>query len=463
MLFQRNSILFIREAIDIGIIIISFILSIQLGSGGSTISLSDLYLMFWLIISWLFTAHTLKLYDEFRSRDSSYEIILFSKVILVQAIFLVVVIYIFQYEIPRSVILFYCVTISISGSFFKFVIRKILNRFRMKGKNIQRLLIIGAGDVGRRFFDSIQRNPHFGYEAIGFLDDKKPETMNGEYIGPISELNRLLTESQIENVIVALPNYAYSKLEEIVRICENHTTRIKIIPDYFRFGSNRLHVSMFGPFPVLSVRQDRINEVHWRLIKRSFDFIFSLLVTLFLLSWFVPFMALVIKITSKGPVFFKQERWGRDNKKFQAYKFRSMVVESQDIDEDGNYIQASKDDPRITRLGRLIRKTNIDELPQFINVLKGDMSVVGPRPHPTPLNISSRDKIDKYMLRHLVKPGITGWAQVSGYRGETKNLAEMEKRVEFDLWYIENWSLGLDVQIMFLTVWRMLTGDKKAY
>jgi len=417
----------------------------------------------WLIISWFFTARTLKLYDEFRSRDSSFEIILFSKAIPLQAISFVLIIFLLKYDIPRSIVLYYSIILLITGTISKYIIRRILNEFRQKGRNIRHLLIIGAGEVGRRFYDSVQKNPHFGYNVIGFLDDKKPLSMNGEYIGPISELNRLLSEIPIENVIIALPNYAYSKLEEVVRTCEKYTTRVKIIPDYFRFGSNKLNVSMFGPFPVLSVRQDRINEFIWRLIKHGFDFVFSLLVLVFILSWFIPLMGIIIKISSKGPIFFKQERWGRDNRKFLTYKFRSMIVESKDVDENGDYNQASKDDPRITRLGKFIRRTNIDELPQFINVIKGEMSVVGPRPHPTPLNISSREKIDKYMLRHLVKPGITGWAQINGYRGETKDTKKMQKRIEYDLWYIENWSFALDIQIIALTVWRMLKGDPKAY
>jgi len=170
-----------------------------------------------------------------------------------------------------------------------------------------------------------------------------------------------------------------------------------------------------------------------------------------------------IKLSSKGPVFFKQVRWGRDNIKFTAYKFRSMVTESKDVGRNGKYQQATKDDPRITSVGKFLRKTNLDELPQFINVLKGEMSIVGPRPHPEPLNLESKDHVKLYMLRHLVKPGITGWAQVNGLRGETKEIDLMQKRVEHDVWYIENWSFSTDIYIIFLTVWNMVKGDPNAY
>ena len=186
--------------------------------------------------------------------------------------------------------------------------------------------------------------------------------------------------------------------------------------------------------------------------KRAFDFVFSLLVFIVVLSWLVPLIGFIIKLTSSGPIFFKQERWGRDNKRFFAYKFRSMVNDCMDFDSNGNFLQVTKNDPRITRIGKFLRKTNLDELPQFINVLFGKMSVVGPRPHPTLLNIQGQKNIKQYMLRHLVKPGITGWAQVNGFRVETKEKIMMRNRVKYDLWYIENWTFWLDLQIVFLTV-----------
>jgi len=199
------------------------------------------------------------------------------------------------------------------------------------------------------------------------------------------------------------------------------------------------------------------------LLKRTFDIFFSILFFLFIGIWIFPLIGFLIKITSRGPIFFKQERWGLNNKKIICYKFRSMIKESSDIDEDGKYNQAQKDDPRITLIGRILRKTNMDELPQFWNVLIGNMSVVGPRPHPTQLNLESMETVDNYMLRHKVIPGITGLAQVNGCRGETKTTEDMQRRVNFDLYYIQRWNFWLDLQIIIQTVINIFRGDQNAY
>jgi putative colanic acid biosynthesis UDP-glucose lipid carrier transferase len=414
-------------------------------------------------MNWVFAARSFKVYDDFRSRNFIYEVIPFAKAVLSEAIGLIVILFILKYNVSRIVIVYFVLLLGITGISQKFIVRKVLNYLRRKGRNQRNMLIIGAGDVGKQFYDTVMDNPHFGYNIHGFLDDKRPEWIDGEYRGPISELNKILTETQIDNVIIALPNYAYGKLEEVINVCERYTTRVKIIPDYFKFSSSKYNVTMFGKFPMFSIREDTINEIHWRLLKRLFDIVFSSIVFIVLLSWMIPLIGLIIKLTSPGPIFFKQERWGRDNHKFFTYKFRSMANNCKEIDENGNFIQATKNDPRITKIGKFLRRTNFDELPQFINVILGNMTIVGPRPHPTPLNIQSKKDIKQYMLRHLVKPGITGWAQVNGYRGETKDKKLMQKRVEYDLWYIENWTFWLDIQIIIQTVWHMIKGDPNAY
>lgn len=195
--------------------------------------------------------------------------------------------------------------------------------------------------------------------------------------------------------------------------------------------------------------------------KRSFDILFSLLFLVLIFSWLAPIIALLIKLNSKGPIFFKQDRWGLNNEKIVCYKFRTMRHASAELESE--FKQAGKNDERVTSLGRFLRKTSLDELPQFLNVLRGDMSVVGPRPHPIPLSIESKDIVQNYMMRHLVKPGITGWAQVNGSRGEVQSPEEMRRRVAFDLWYIENWSFWLDCQIIFQTIVNLLKGDERAY
>jgi putative colanic acid biosynthesis UDP-glucose lipid carrier transferase len=187
------------------------------------------------------------------------------------------------------------------------------------------------------------------------------------------------------------------------------------------------------------------------------------LVIIFILSWLLPIIAIAIKLDSKGKVFYKPERWGRNNNRIKLYKFRSMHENCSQNDINGKHRQATKNDPRITRVGKFLRRTNLDEFPQFINVFLGNMTIVGPRPHSTSLNLESKELIDKYMMRHLVKPGISGWAQVNGLRGETKETGEMQSRINFDIWYIENWSIWLDLQIIFLTIRNMIQGDPKAF
>lgn len=421
-----------------------------------------LYLI--LILLWIFIARNFGLYDEFRSRDFTIELVNTIRSVFSLAIFTIILIFFYKDTyLSRTFVLVFLISSLLLLSIQKFGMRQLLNYLRKKGRNLRNILIIGAGEVGKKFKKTIESNPHFGYKLIGFLDDNKDIELNGEYLGKIDELENILENNVVENVIVALPNYAAKKIEDVVKVCENYTTRVKIIPDYFNFISEKYYVEMFGPFPVVSVRRDRLNEFQWRVLKRVFDLIFTSLLFILFFSWFWPIIMVLIKLDSKGPIFFKQERWGRDNKKFFTYKFRSMIPESTDVDCNGKYQQASKDDPRITKFGKFLRRTNIDELPQFINVLLGQMSVVGPRPHPTPLNLESKDKFKKYLLRHLAKPGITGWAQVNGFRGETRDPEKMEERIKHDIWYIENWSFWLDIRIIFLTIIRTLKGDKEAY
>ena len=467
MLLQKNSLLSFRILIDSVVLIIVFLIAVwwqPAGFKSHWLSNSEGYTLIFLALIWYFSARANGLYDEFRSRDFSFEFGAKLKTVLAQSNVAISFLFFLQLNFhARSFILIYILLLMITIILERYIFRKILENYRKRGLNLRNLLIVGAGELGKGFFDSISNNIHFGYRLIGFLDDEKKPHLNGEYLGKIDELDFILHNHQVDDVIIALPNYAEDKFDEVMRICENHTTRVKIIPDYFKFASSKFEVSMFGKYPVISVRKEPINELHWRLIKRAFDFTFSLLLLVSVLWWFGSIIALIIKFTSKGPVFFKQERWGRNNKKFLALKFRSMVCNSRDVDENGKYQQASKDDPRLTKIGKFLRKTNLDELPQFINVLLGDMSVVGPRPHPIPLNIESRNKVHRYMLRTLVKPGITGWAQVNGYRGETKQVFLMQKRIDYDLWYIENWSFILDLQIIAMTIWNMLKGDPNAY
>ena len=463
---RRKSLYVVRITADYAVLSAAFALGtiISLSYCKITFSRSADVLFLSLAIIWFIYAGFSRLYDEFRSRSFGFEIAALAKSTLVQLFSSVVILFFLKEdEISRFFVIIYSALLFVGLVIEKFVFRQGLEFLRRRGRNLRNLVIVGAGKVGRKFYDAVQENPQFGYNLLGFLDDSKKPSLNGQYLGKIEDLERLVEEKQVRDVIIALPGRATEKIEQVIKTCEKFTTRVRIVPDYTKLAAGKYSVSMFGLFPVISVKEEKLNEIHWKALKRVFDFLFTSFLFVTLFWWLWPIIAVAIKLTSEGPVFFKQERWGRDNRRFYAYKFRSMVSSSCDVDENGRYQQASKDDPRITRLGRILRKTNADELPQFWNVLKGDMSVVGPRPHPTPLNLQSRSSIPRYMHRHFVKPGVTGWAQVNGYRGETRDSSLMKKRVDHDVWYIENWSFGLDMLIILKTILQTFKGDPKAF
>ena len=274
------------------------------------------------------------------------------------------------------------------------------------------------------------------------------------YLGTPQEVIPYLKKSKAEQLYCGLASSHSKEIMPIISYCENNLIHFYSVPNVRNYLKRRMHLELIGSVPVLDIRQEPEN----RLAKRLFDIVFSLLFLCTIFPIIFIIIGLAIKITSPGPIFFKQKRSGEENKEFWCYKFRSMRV-----NKDSDKVQATLNDPRKTRLGNFMRKTSIDELPQFINVLLGDMSVVGPRPHMLKHTEEYSKLIDKYMVRHLVKPGITGWAQVTGFRGETKELWQMEGRVERDIWYLEHWTFMLDLYIIYKTVKNAVKGEKEAY
>ncbi|MGD1007009.1 MAG: undecaprenyl-phosphate glucose phosphotransferase [Ignavibacteriaceae bacterium] len=466
MEIKKTSLYLTRITLDIILIISVFLVSIKISFPGCNFltEKDPQFLLLFLLVTWFFSTRTTGLYDEFRSRNYSYQPLLIIKNIIIQIVGAIIVFPLLkEYYLSRHFIAIYSSFLLIILSLSKFLLRRLLISFCKKGRNLRKLLIIGAGVVGQSFCRFTLNNPHFGYHVLGFLDDKTKPFLNGKYLGKIDRLNSILSSKIIDYVIVALPNYADDRIEDVVRTCEKHTTRIRIIPDYLKFASAKHNVSMFGRFPIISIREDRINELHWSILKRGFDIIFTFCIFLLVFSWLFPFIIIMQKLFNPGPLIYKGKRWGRNNKEFICYKFRSMVPGGTIQSNNNKYSHTSKIDSRITKFGRFLRKTNIDELPQFWNVLKGDMSIVGPRPHDLQENGKIKDQIKLYMFRHIVKPGITGWAQVKGYRGGTNDMNLMQKRIEHDIWYIENWYFGLDIQIIILTLWDMIKGAKNAY
>lgn len=336
----------------------------------------------------------------------------------------------------------------------------LLKLYRKWGYNYRRVVVIGAGPVGMQIADYFMSDASLGYHFVGFFDDnphkiKCPREM---LLGNLSEVKEFCKRIEIDEIYCALPLSANNKIMELKSYADNGMIRFRIIPDFRGFLNRKVDMDFYGFVPVLTIRKEPLESLSNRVLKRIFDVIFSLLVILLVFPWLFSIIAILIKFTSKGPVFFKQLRTGKDNEEFYCYKFRTMSV-----NKLSDELQATKGDPRITKIGHILRKTSMDELPQFFNVFLGHMSVVGPRPHMLKHTEMYSQIVDKFMVRHFVKPGITGAAQVRGYRGETTDPRQMENRVRADVWYIENWSLLLDVKIVFLTVWNMLKGEENAF
>jgi putative colanic acid biosynthesis UDP-glucose lipid carrier transferase len=335
-------------------------------------------------------------------------------------------------------------------------IRRSNRNLLMDSRNI---IIVGSGKIGKDIFQYFELYKHNGYKVLGFFDDKTTEVDDMDlYLGKISDCINYVLDNAVDEIFCALPAAESDKIEQLMLEADKHLIRFKIIPEYYINTKRSMLVQNFDHIPVISVRPEPLESMLNRMIKRMFDIVFSLFVIVFVISWLLPVLAIIIKLQSRGPVFFVQIRSGKANVPFKCYKFRSMRVNA---DADKN--QASRNDARITPVGAFIRRTSLDELPQFFNVLMNDMSVVGPRPHMISHTRQYSQLVDKFMVRHFLKPGITGWAQISGFRGETKKTEAMLQRVEADVWYLENWSFLLDLKIIFLTFWHMIRGNENAY
>ena len=344
--------------------------------------------------------------------------------------------------------------------FWRYLAVQLIKLYRRSGFNYSRVVIIGGGEVAKQLYNYFNSDDVLGVKLIGVFSDANIsfETRGEIVTQRLDNLEDFALNNNIDEIFYTMPLTHVKKIKGLVDFCDKHMVRFKIVPDFRGFLFKRVNIDFFDDVPVITLREEPLTDFVNRFLKRSFDLIFSLFVIICVLSWMFPIIAILIKLSSKGPILFKQERSGFNNETFLCYKFRSMSIS---VDADSK--QAVKGDTRVTKLGIFLRKYSLDEFPQFFNVLMGDMSIVGPRPHMLVHTQQYSDLINKYMVRQLVKPGITGVAQVRGYRGATKELEDMEGRVRFDVWYIENWSLALDINIVFQTVWNVFKGDENAY
>ena len=411
-----------------------------------------------IVPGYLILYNTFDLYSSKRTAKTIYEIFNIIKANTVGLLAVMVVLYAINIpDFSRGMVgVFYGINI-VAESLMRKSVRYGLRRMRKKGYNVKHILLVGYSRAGEEYINKIKANPEWGYEVCGILDDHVPvgAVYKGVRVtGEIETLQTVLTDNQLDEIGITLSLSDYDRLEAIVKLCEKSGVHTKFIPDYNSVIPSRPYLEDLDGLAVVNIRRVPLNNMANMLMKRLVD-IAGALAAIVLCSPFMLTAAIAVKVTSRGPLIFKQERVGLHNKPFQMYKFRSMEVQS-DADEKKGW--TVKNDPRVTKVGRLLRSTSIDELPQLFNVLKGDMSMIGPRPE-RPLFVEKfREEIPRYMIKHQVRPGITGWAQVNGYRGDTS----IKKRIEYDLYYIENWSMAFDMKILFLTFFRGFI-NKNAY
>lgn len=352
-----------------------------------------------------------------------------------------------QIDYSRSVLIIFFVVCTIFTCVERIVIRLFMRGARKNGRNIKYTVFVGFSDGTKKFYKLINENKHWGYRVLGIFEDEVIKYGDIEYLGKLSTLGNYLSENRdVDEIVITLEMKDYDKLKDIIAACEKLGVRAQIIPSYYKYLPAKPFVEEIGGIPLINMRYIPLDNILNKAIKRGIDIIGSS-VAIILFSPIMIIAAILVKTTSKGPLIFKQERIGLNRNPFVMYKFRSMREQDPEEEKENWTV---KNDPRKTKIGNFIRKTSIDELPQIFNVLLGDMSLIGPRPE-RPFYVEKfKDEIPKYMVKHQVRPGITGWAQVNGWRGDTS----IEKRIECDIYYIENWSLTLDIKIVFLTVFK---------
>ena len=449
---------FIMVLIDIVVIVLSLAISWWIrfkttifGPIGGHLPIQSymLFLLFVVIPVYLILYFSFGLYKPRRTYKTIFsEATQIIKVNIVAFVVLVAILFILnQPDFSRIMLFLLAVVATVLGIIERSIIRGILKKIRIENRNLKHILIVGDNDLAFSFARKIRDNPYLGFDISGFLGRSNRvglEIEGSKIIGSFKDLDYILENNTFDRVVLAIPLKYYYKINELVESCERVGIKAEIIPDYIRYFPAQPSVDMIEDIPIINIRYVPLDDAFNRVVKSFSDYIIAI-IAIIITSPIMIVTAIAIKLTSPGPIIFKQERIGFHGKPFEMYKFRSMKVQNPDDEKSG---WTTKDDPRKTKIGDFIRKTSIDELPQFFNVLKGDMSVVGPRPERPYFVDEFRKEIPKYMVKHQVRPGITGWAQIHGCRGDTS----IKKRIEYDIEYVENWHMGLDLGIMIKTV-----------
>lgn len=416
------------------------------------------YALYFIVPGYIILYYFFNMYTSKRTARKKFEIYGILKANTVGMLLFIVALYVVnQPNFSRSMIFIFYVINIVLTTLSRQILRNSLQYFRRKGYNLKYILLVGYSRAAEEYINRINANPQWGYVVRGVLDDRVPRGTlykGVKVLGSIDNLTIILPENKLDEIAITLALQDYGRLEEIVDLCEKSGVHTKFIPDYNSLIPSRPYTEDLMGLPVINIRYVPLtNTLNW-VAKRCVDIIGSA-VGLVLISPIMLAVALAVKLSSPGPVIFKQERIGLHNKPFQMYKFRTMELQKESAEKKAWTV---KDDPRVTKVGKLLRKTSIDELPQLYNILRGDMSLVGPRPE-RPLFVEKfKEEIPRYMIKHQVRPGLTGWAQINGYRGDTS----IRKRIDYDIFYIENWTMGLDIKILFLTIFKGFI-NKNAY
>lgn len=429
------------------LLLINLLVILCLRSAMSNFGYHTILSIFWLII-----AYYSGFYEVYRNtKETAILWKLIKQLLFIWIITFAYVGFKYKYVTTKEISEFIFISFLVVG-FFKILIFVLLKKYRLYFKgNIRKVMVIGSKSNTSELIHYFETNPHLGYIIVNNFDIKSNKTV------AFADTLGAAIECKIEEVYAALDDLKKNEIEHLIEFTENNFITLRLIPDNKSTLYRNLALEYYGIIPLIVLRKIPLEIEINNKLKRTFDIIFSLIVIVFLLSWLTPILGFWIKLESSGSIFFKQNRPGLKEQDFLCYKFRSMMINKTTEQE------ATRNDPRVTKIGKFIRKTSIDELPQFFNVLLGDMSVVGPRPHLWTQNKVYGTKVNKYMIRHHVKPGVTGLAQVRGYRGEIETNEDMVNRIKYDVFYIENWSLFMDIKIIALTVINIFKGEEKAY
>ena len=454
-----------RRLIDLLILVVSFYLiefiSIScLAALIPTPQKNQILLLIILISTWVVSALVTKLYKDRVSNNYVEEIVIVLYAGIIQFIILAAILFLSKSTIDAGFIAAVIILFGFLQVLVKYFIRKKMHWSFFNDQTLsQKLLLIGTASSIEKLSETLTTHFYYGYHCIGYISEQDYGINNLEWLGTAAQLGEAIDQHQVQKVIVSLPALTEQSIRYYLETCDTKNVKTVIVPNYEQFTTTTFEIDQIGLIPVLNQRSLPLDKYENEMWKRIFDVVFSVLFLIFMASWLFPLIAVLIKLTSKGPVFFVQERWGFNNTKMNCYKFRTMYLS----DGGTTFEQTKKNDARVTPLGKWLRTYSIDEMPQFWSVLIGTMSVVGPRPHVTPQNLEYLQKINSYLLRHQVKPGLTGWAQVNGARGEMPDIQHMQTRLNYDLFYIHKWSFWLDLQIILQTIVNLIKGDVHAY